>query len=83
MDSDLVAISEELAMIQEDNSIPRSVRDRVGDVMQILSAEGDVGVRVDKSLEQLSSVAEDPNIPSYVRMQLWSLLSSLEASERN
>lgn len=80
----LLPILEELTVIHEDTAIPRNVRMRIRDVIIVLNtAETQLNLRVDRSLEELGAVAEDPNLPAYARTQLWSVLSLLESSPRN
>jgi len=73
-------IIEGLAMIENDTSVPKNVRARIKCAIDILSdnLELNIDLKVDKSLEELSNVADDPNIPQYTKMQIWSALSQLE-----
>ena len=41
----------------------------------------DISMKIDRSLQELSEVADDPNISSYTRMQIWSVVSQLESKE--
>ncbi len=72
-------IIESLAMIESDTSVPRNVRVRIKSAMDILgdSAETNIGLKVDKSIEELHNVADDPNVPQYTKMQIWSVVSQL------
>ncbi len=80
----LLPILEELNLINEDTTIPRNVRLRIRDVIVVLKApDTHLNLRVDRSLEELGAVAEDPNLPAYARTQLWGVLSLLESSPRN
>ena len=36
-------------------------------------------VKIDKSLQELDSLDEDPNIPVYTRTQIWNIVSLLES----
>ncbi len=84
MNDDLLFVLGELSMLEEDSSLPKNVRGRVTEVLALLQAETpDLHLRLDRSLEELGAVAEDPNLPAYARTQLWGILSSLESSARN
>ena len=80
MDDVFQEILEGLSLIEEDLSVPRNVRIKIKNAMFILSNENEnsVDLKIDKSLEELGSVAEDPNVPQHTRMQIWSVVSQLE-----
>jgi len=77
------SIIEGLNSIEIDNSVPRNVRIRIKTAIEILSNEQEknFSIKVYKSLEQLSYVADDPNIPQYTRMQIWNVVSQLESDK--
>jgi hypothetical protein len=71
----------DLGMIEEDSEIPRNVRAKIKNAMDILSSDQIEGfdIKVNRSLQELSELAEDPNVPSSTRMQIWSIVSRLES----
>lgn len=72
-------VIDDLSLIEKDMTIPKNVRSRVKTAMDILlSNDSNVRLRIDKSLEELGDVADDPNLPPYTRMQIWSIVSQLE-----
>ncbi|HLC86370.1 MAG TPA: UPF0147 family protein [Candidatus Nanoarchaeia archaeon] len=73
-------ILEGLSLIETDISVPKNVRIRIRTTMDILSSvdNKDFNLRIDKSLQELAEVADDPNIPQYTRMQIWTVVSQLE-----
>ena len=72
-------VIEDLSLIEKDLTIPKNVRYRIKTAMDLLlSNDPNVRLKVDKSLEELGDVADDPNIPPYTRMQIWSIVSQLE-----
>jgi len=70
-----------LMSIDQDPSVPKSVKTRIKKAISILTNEEEknIGLKVDKSLQELGDVAEDPNLPQYTRMQIWSVVSQLES----
>lgn len=70
-------IIETLSLLEQDNTVPRNVRIRIKSAIEILQNSSD-NLRIEKSLEELGEVVEDPNVPSYARMQIWSIVSQLE-----
>ena len=77
----IVGAIESLSMIEDDSTVPRNIRIRIKTTMKTLQEQGDVSIIIDRSLEELSEVADDPNISSYTRMQIWSIVSQLECDE--
>jgi len=74
-------ITEVIAMLEEiasDSSVPKNVKDKVAVVIKILKNDGDLKVKVNKALNELDEVADDPNLESYTRSQVWNIVSVLE-----
>ena len=74
-------IMEILTVIEEDNSVPRNVRVKIKWAMGMLEDPQGAALNVtfDKILQELDNLSEDPNLPTYTRTQIWSLVSSLES----
>ncbi len=74
-------IMEGLIAIERDTTIPKNVRVKIKNAIEILTgSENDsMDLKIDRSLQQLGDVAEDPNIPQHARMQIWSVVSRLES----
>tara|TARA_Y100000310_G_C20387547_1_gene671185 strand:+ start:428 stop:658 length:231 start_codon:yes stop_codon:yes gene_type:complete len=70
-------ILDTLTNIEQDSTVPRNIREKIKDTITILENKDDK-LRIEKSLEDLGDIAEDANVPSYARMQIWSIVSQLE-----
>ena len=69
-----------LCSIEKDESLPKNVKLKIKCAIESLNNENIVlHLRIDKSLEELGSIAEDPNTPSYARSQILSMVSLLES----
>ncbi len=69
-----------LSQIEKDFTVPKNVRIKVKNAYAFLGeGETSVAVRVDKSLQELDDISDDPNVPSYVRTQIWNVVSLLES----
>ncbi|MDP4012548.1 MAG: UPF0147 family protein [Candidatus Nanoarchaeia archaeon] len=70
-----------LKIIEEDNTVPRNVRSKIKSA--ILALEEPNGkepkVKIDKALQELDDLSDDPNLPSYTRTQIWNVVSTLES----
>ncbi len=64
----------------QDPTIPRNLKEMGDKIIKILkeNTEESIDLRARKCLDLLEEVDEDPNIPLYIRSQLWSLVSLLE-----
>lgn len=70
---------EELTFILEEDCIPKNVKAKVESAITALKDEDvEHNMRVNKALQELDALSEDTNIPSYLRPQIWNILSQLE-----
>lgn len=75
----LQVIVEDLSSIEKDISIPKNVRMKIKTAIDLLSVQDkNLNLRIDKSIQELGDLADDPNVPSYTKMQIWSVVSQLE-----
>ena len=73
-------IIEVLSQIEKDFTVPKNVRLRIKNATIALEDNAlSIGVRVDKSLQELDEVSDFPNVPSYTRSQIWNVVSMLES----
>ena len=74
-------ILENLSVIDQDTSVPKNVRIRVKKAIDILKNEDEknISLKINQSLQELGDITEDPNLPQYARMQIWSIVSLLES----
>jgi len=69
-----------LNLIASSNSTPKTIKKSVLELVADLSKEGDsLSVRAANTISLLDDVTQDPNMPSYVRTQLWQAVSKLES----
>ena len=69
-----------LSSISDNPSTPRNIRKLIKDSIDILNDESlSVGVRAANAISMLEDVSQDPNIPSFSRVTIWSAVSSLES----
>ena len=69
-----------LKQIADSNITPRNIRKVVKDSMIVLQdTELSIGVRAANVISMLDEVSQDPNMPSFARVTLWSAVSTLES----
>ena len=77
---DVVAYVEDL---QADETIPKNLRQKLNEFVDVLKSGEELSIKIDKILFDLEDICNDINIPSFVRTQLWSISSMLEAVNVN
>ena len=78
-DDKLFDIVQMLMIVEHDESVPRNVRNRIKNAIEALEENGCIiEVKIDKALEALGEIDNDPNLPSYTRTQIWNIVSALE-----
>ena len=71
---------ETLNQIASNNSTPKTIKKSISDlVVDLIKEELSLSVRAANTISLLDDVTQDPNMPSYVRTQLWQAVSKLES----
>ena len=69
-----------LNQITSSNSTPKTIKKSITDLVADLNnPEDSLSVRAANTISLLDDVTQDPNMPSYVRTQLWQAVSKLES----
>jgi uncharacterized protein len=69
-----------LTQIADSNITPRNIRKIVKDsITQLQDAKQSLAVRAANAISMLDEVGQDPNMPSFARVTLWSAVSELES----
>ena len=71
-----------LTEIHEDDSIPRNVRMKVKSAADFLekNSQETNGLQIDKLIQELDDLGNDPNVPPYTRTQILGVISNLEST---
>ncbi len=71
---------ETLNQIVSSHTTPKTIKKSISDLIVDLSKEEySLSVRAANTISLLDDVTQDPNMPSYVRTQLWQAVSKLES----
>lgn len=69
-----------LNQIVSSSSTPKIIKKSISDLITDLkNNEFSLSVRAANTISLLDDVTQDPNLPSYVRTQLWQAVSKLES----
>lgn len=72
-------VIELLEQIEQDSTVPKNVKNKIKNTITIMKNEQETPVKINQSLQELDELNNDPNIPQYIRTQIWSIVSSLES----
>jgi uncharacterized protein (UPF0147 family) len=79
-DAKLAKASLSLQQIADSNITPRNIRKIVKDsIMMLQDVRQSIAVRAANAISLLDEVGQDPNMPSFARVTLWSAVSELES----
>ena len=69
-----------LNKLSEDRMVPRNIKETALKAIEILKdAELDREVMIDKVIQLLDEISNDPNMPIFARTQIWNIVSLLES----
>jgi uncharacterized protein (UPF0147 family) len=71
-------VIEFLSNLQEDSGVPKNVKSKVQEIINSLQDRKDMSIKINKALTELEEIADDANMQSYTRTQIWSVISLLE-----
>jgi len=71
-------IIELLVDLKEEEELSRNAREKIEEMIYVLGEEIDLELRVDRVRSILDALEDQPNLPNYVRTQLWHITASLE-----
>ena len=67
-----------LKELKEDATVPKNVKLKIDKVIGILKKNSEATIKASKALNELEEVADDVNLESYTRAQVWNIISILE-----
>lgn len=74
-------IKDMLSMIKEDQSTPKSLREKINGMNSLIDSDKDTQLKIESLQQQLEHISNDINLPSFVRTQVWGVSSALEQIE--
>ena len=79
---DVTPISEMLAEIVNDRTVPKNIRAAAEESKMVLDGEGDIELKISSAIGTLDDIINDSNMPMYTRTQIWNIVSLLEQMRR-
>ena len=71
-------VIEFLSNLQEDSGVPKNIKSKIQEIITSLQDRKDLSIKTNKALTELEEIAEDVNMQSYTRTQIWNVISLLE-----
>jgi len=75
---DITSMEPVLAELKDDSTVPKNVRLKIEKVIEVLKSNMEISIKVSKVLNELEEIADDVNLQSYTRTQVWDIISTLE-----
>ena len=69
---------ETLEELGEDSNIPKNVKIKINNIIDMLKGETEPSIKINKALSGLDEISDDPNLDSFTRTQIWNIVSILE-----
>ena len=83
MNEKIIEIVENLEMINRDEDLPKNVRGKLKNAALVLQEQDNqkisIKIKINKSLQELDDIGDDPNLSQYARTQILGIVSSLES----
>ena len=67
-----------LKELESDTILPKNVKNKVAATIKLLEDKGEPSIKASKALNEIESLADDMNTPSFIRTQLYNITSILE-----
>ncbi len=67
-----------LGTITDDVAVPKNLKSRIRDTIEVLKHDEEITLKINKAISELEDIGNDTNISSYMRTQIYNLISSLE-----
>lgn len=70
-----------LSELKDDTTVPKNVRFKIENIINVLNDQTKKEINVSKALNELEEIADDVNLQSYTRTQIWNAISDLEKNK--
>lgn len=74
-------VVELLDEVREDSNTTKNLREKLTRVVNVLKADGDVSLKINKASQELDEIASNSDLDSFTRTQLLGIVGALETVE--
>jgi len=71
-------IIDALSELSTDLAVPKNIKNKINQMIEILKDDSDLSIRVNKVLNGLDEISDDTNMQAYTRIQILNIVSLLE-----
>ena len=76
-------IIDALSELSNDSAVPKNVKNKINQMINILEDDSEISIRVNKVLNELDEVSDDANMQAYTRIEILNIVSLLETIQTN
>ena len=67
-----------LKELENDINIPKNIKIKIQAIIGELEGNAEPSIQINKALNELDEISNDPNLEPYARTQIWNIVSILE-----
>jgi uncharacterized protein (UPF0147 family) len=67
-----------LQEVEHDNTVPKNIKLKVSNTIKVLSEQDEMGMKINRALNELDELTDDNNIQPFTRTQIYHIVSLLE-----
>ncbi len=71
-------VLEVLKELSEDSIVPKNIKSKISEVIEILEGDSEMSLKISKALHELEEISDDSNLQAFTRTQIWNITSMLE-----
>ena len=76
-------VLDSLSELSSDLAVPKNIKSKISNMINILEDDSELSIRINKVLNELDEIADDPNLQAYTRIQILNIVSLLETIQTN
>lgn len=69
---------ENLQELENDINIPKNIKIKIKNIINMLKEDTELSIKINKALNELDEISNEPNLEAYTRTQIWNVVSILE-----
>ena len=76
---EILAVADHMKSIGQDSTVPRNIRFALLEAAGKIASASEMDVEIGSAIYRMEDIANDINMPSHTRTELWNIISSLES----
>lgn len=69
---------ENLQELENDINIAKNIKIKIKNIINMLKEDTELSIKINKALNELDEISNEPNLEAYTRTQIWNVVSILE-----